>query len=143
MAMPAAVWSAFSAMVAFLGPPLLLTVLIEVPVGWLCGLRSRRAVSAVVLVNVVTNPVLNYLLLVFSLSNPPLPDNSPVVALAVIWGLIAVLEVLAVVAEWRMLLWVLGGSSRRMLVTSVLMNAASFGLGLAISVFFGRGGPLG
>jgi len=42
------------------------------------------------------------------------------------------LEVLVVLAEWRLLLWALGGSSRRLWFTSTLMNAASFAVGLGI-----------
>ena len=42
------------------------------------------------------------------------------------------LEVLVVVVEWRILVWVLGGkdiSSRKLLVVSVVMNAVSAVLG--------------
>jgi hypothetical protein len=39
-------------------------------------------------------------------------------------------EVVVVIAEWRLLLWVLGGSSRRMLVVSLALNGASAAAGL-------------
>ncbi len=39
-------------------------------------------------------------------------------------------ESLVVLAEWRLLLWVLGGESRRLLLASLAMNAASALLGV-------------
>jgi hypothetical protein len=116
------------ATLALLGPALLMTLAIEIPVGMLRGLRSAREIGAVALVNLITNPLLNYVVLVLYISGRMGASGG-----WAYWGTIALLELLVVLAEWRMLLWALGGSSRRMLITSVLMNAASFGLGLAIA----------
>lgn len=105
-----------------LAPALVFTLVVEVPVAWLRGLRGRRALTAVVLVNLITNPLLNYVLLV----------ASQLASIRIYWVVAAILEVAVVLVEWRLLLWALGGSSRRMLLTSVLMNAASFGVGFAL-----------
>jgi hypothetical protein len=114
--------SAVLTAILVLAPALVLTVLIEVPVAWLRGLRGRRGLAAVVLVNLITNPLFNYVLLVVN----QLASNR------IYWSAAALLEVLVVIAEWRLLLWVLGGPSRRMLVTSVLMNVASFAVGFGV-----------
>jgi len=41
-------------------------------------------------------------------------------------------ELVVVVAEWRLLHWVLGGSSRRMLRVSLAINAASALAGIVV-----------
>lgn len=121
-------WLAVLSAVELLGPALALTIVIEVPVAVLMGLRGGRAVASVTLVNVVTNPVLNLIVLA-------LVAWVPAVAYlpSVYWSVVTLLELVVVVVEWRLLLWALGGSSRRMLLTSVVMNAASFGAGLLVS----------
>lgn len=110
------------------GAALALTIAIEVTVAALLGLRSRRAVASVALVSVVTNPPLNLALLALALASPAFAENT-----VGYWFAVAALEVAAVLAEWRLLLWVLGGSPRRMLGVSAAMNAASFGAGLALA----------
>jgi hypothetical protein len=112
-------------------PALLLTLVVEVPVAWAMGLRGRRPLTAVILVNLITNPLVNYVVFAFAVSYPELAQNT-----GLYYALVAVLEVLVVIAEWRLLLWVLGGSSRRLLLTSLVMNAASFGIGAAILWLF-------
>ena len=112
--------SALGSTALTLATALALTLLIEVPVAWLRGLKGRRALGAV---------VINYVLLVVG----RLASNR------VYWVAVAVLEVLVVLAEWRLLLWVLGGSPRRLLVTSALMNAASFTVGLGVLVLQYKG----
>lgn len=111
-----------------LGSALALTIAIEVPVAALLGLRSRREMAAVALVSVVTNPPLNLALFAIALAAPAFAENA-----VAYWPVVAALEVAAVVAEWRLLLWVLGGESRRMLGVSATMNVASFAVGLALS----------
>lgn len=116
---------------------LALTIAVELPVAALLGLRSRRAMAAVALVSVVTNPPLNLALFALALASPAFAEDT-----VGYWIAVATLEVAAVLAEWRLLLWVLGGSSRRMLGVSVAMNVASFGAGLALA-FAVAGGVLG
>jgi hypothetical protein len=128
----------FAGVLTRLASALALTIAIEVPVAALLGLRTRRAVAAVALVSVVTNPPLNFALLALGLALPGFAENA-----AAYWLTVAALELLAVLAEWRLLLWVLGGESRRMLVVSAVMNAASFGAGLVWLAFASRGPALG
>ena len=89
------------------------------------GLRTRPALLAVVLVNLMTNPVLNYLAILGARIADP--DRVPA---KVYVPMLVVAEILVVITEWRLLLRTLGGSSKRMLVLSAAMNAASATAGL-------------
>jgi hypothetical protein len=105
-----------------LAEALALTLLVELPVAAALGLRSRRALAAVLCVNLVTNPALNLLLAsTEQTSFGGLPRL-----------LIGVVEVAVVLIEWRLLLWALGGKSGTMLRTSAVMNAASWAAGVVV-----------
>jgi hypothetical protein len=103
---------------------LALTLAIELPVAAALGLRDRRSLLAVACVSLVTNPALTW----------------TGWALSTLWdwsgsagGTVALLlpaEILVVAVEWRLLLWALGGDSRRLLLVSIVMNAASAMTGL-------------
>ena len=96
------------------------------PVAAALGLRSRRALGAVVCVNLVTNPALN-------LAAIAVADLAGGGVRASSWWLPALLvaELVVTVVEWLLLRWALGGGAR-LAATVVLMNAASFTVGLAI-----------
>ena len=93
-----------------------LTVLIETPVLWLFGMRSRDAVTLAVCANVVTNLLLNLALRFVVRSS----------ALSVLTG-----EALVVLAEYAVYALAFG-RSRRLLLLTLLANALSFSLGLLI-----------
>ena len=81
----------------------------------------------VALVNLITNPLLIYLLALAERAGgwAVHPSAGFVV-------LFAVGEVAVVVGEWRLLLWALGGTRSRMLGISLAMNAASALAGVLI-----------
>ena len=101
---------------------LFLTIAIEVGIAWLFRLRSKKELGTVILINVITNPLLNYLILINSYFH--LVKQTGVLTLA--------LEVCVVFAEWRLLLWVLRLGVKRMLVLSLIMNTCSYLAGLLI-----------
>jgi hypothetical protein len=111
-----------------IGVALALTLAVEVPVGAALGLRSRDALVAVVMVNVATNPALNYLYLAAAGLGLLRPLSSWVMG-----ALFVAAEGLVVIVEWRLLLWALGGRSPRMLAVSAAMNVTSVGLGLVLA----------
>jgi hypothetical protein len=100
---------------------LLLTVVIEAGVAWLFGLRTTRSQLAVAMINVMTNPLLNLLLLLLAWLGVP-----------VTLPLVALLEVPVVLAEWGLLVYVFAGTKGRRLALSVAANAASFLSGVLI-----------
>jgi hypothetical protein len=101
---------------------LILTVVIEVIAAWLFGLRSKQELWTVLLINVITNPLLNYLIAV----------NGYFHMISQTKMLILCLEVVAVLVEWRLLVWVLRQGNKKMLVLSFVMNVASYFAGLLI-----------
>jgi len=107
------------ALVAFLCA-LLLTEVIECLLAAL--FRSRRLVHAVFLVNLLTNPSLNLVLFLYA----------TFIGQHGIWVLIAFAEVVIWLVEARLLVALTGCSGRAALARSLLFNAASFGVGLAV-----------
>lgn len=83
------------------------------------------ALLAVALVNLVTNPVLNF-------AGTGIAQFTDWTELSA-WLLVPILaaaEALVVLVEWRLLLWAIGGSARKMLLVAATMNAASAAAGL-------------
>lgn len=102
-------------MPVILGLSLALTLLIELPVAWLWGLRGRDLILAA-LVNVLTNPAVVLLHQFFPA-----------------WGATLVLEAGAVLVEgWYYQRF--GQSARCPWLLSLSANALSFGLGLLINM---------
>jgi len=104
--------------------PLALTEIIEPGVAMLFGLRKIELV-AVLLINLVTNPAMNYVMVLSNLSGSS-PTN---------YVLLIILEVLVVISEWLLLRWVLIGSSIKFFLLSLVMNGCSFAAGLLIFQF--------
>ncbi len=101
---------------------LALTMIIEVAVAFLLGYRDRRSLAVVALVNVVTNPTLNYVVMVLAVFR--IVPIGP--------ALILCLEALVVLVEWRLMVYALDKNPNRLLVLSLVMNAASYSAGLLI-----------
>ncbi|MBR0507731.1 MAG: hypothetical protein IJJ86_03900 [Clostridia bacterium] len=97
---------------------LLLTEAIEIPVCLLFGMRGKELLI-VLLANVITNPLVNALLLLGTAVT-----NLPYAVM------LAALEVAAVVAEW--LVYRSLTEAKRPFLISLAANAASFGAGLII-----------
>jgi hypothetical protein len=100
---------------------LLLTLAIEGGVAYLLGLRKGQAMLAVVMINVITHPVLTYLVLLLGY-----------LGIDVTLVRVAILEILVVVAEWQLLVYVFGNPRGRLFITSLLANAASFLVGVLL-----------
>jgi hypothetical protein len=99
---------------------------VELPVAAALGLRARRSLLVVASVSLVTNPLLNWLGWVLATQW----DWAAGVGSAAAFLVPA--EVVVVLVEWRLLAWVLGGSSRRLLLVSAAMNAASALAGILV-----------
>jgi hypothetical protein len=107
------------------GSALLLTILIEALVAWLLGLRTGRGQLILLLVNVITNPLLNLIMAglaffaVYTIQSPYDP-------------LLIALEVLVVAAEALMLRAALGLSTGKAIMLSTAVNTASWLAGALI-----------
>lgn len=104
---------------------LLLTLVTELGVARILGLRSRRELAVVAWVNVLTNPPLVWLLIVLS-SRLVFNDH----AALLFWAVALVLEAIVVALEWLVLRWAARLPGQRALGVSVVMNAASLVVGI-------------
>lgn len=121
--------------------PLAVTVAAELAVAVLVGLRGR-SLLAVALVSGVTNPLMNAIVTVtygLAIGHKYIGLNKmydvPMYAPDTTWYVIlGIAEVLVVVVEWRLLVWLLSPrfTSLRLLVLTITMNAASAILGLIL-----------
>jgi hypothetical protein len=100
---------------------LLLTVTIEVAVARLFGFRTGRSLLVVAMINCITNPALNFLLLVLAW-----------LGVIVRMPLVVLLEVLVVGFEWGLYLYVFERPRGRLFLLSLMANAASFLAGVVI-----------
>ncbi len=100
---------------------LLLTIIVEGGIAYLLGFRERQYQLALALINVITNPALNYLILVLGY-----------LGIHITFVLIAILEILVMIVEWQLLVYIFRGPKGRFLFISVLANAASFLVGLLL-----------
>ena len=100
---------------------LLTTILVEVSVAVLFGCKSKEVLS-IVLVNLITQPVLNYIVF--------LVDYFKLVYVDIQFVFFS--EIIVILVEWRLLVFALERSPRRLFVLSLVMNLASFLVGLLL-----------
>ncbi len=107
--------------------PLVLTIIIEGLVALAKGYRSRKQQLVIFLINLLTNSLLNFIVLFcyFSASLDSLGFLQ-----------ILCLEVLIIIAEWRLLFYVFRDNSKKLLSLSITMNAISFILGVIFLGFW-------
>lgn len=95
---------------------LVLTLLFECSVAWVLGYRKKDEMAAIICINVITNPILNYVLWVM----PWMYDG--------IW----LLEGMVVLVEWFLLRFALMQKPAKLLGLALAMNATSFLGGMLI-----------
>lgn len=101
---------------------LILTDLIESATAFALGYRGLQIYIVILLINIITNPALNLIMqVVYLFFNRKM---------AIGWVLF--LEILVVVLEWRILVYVYPKRSKQMLCMSAVMNAASYVGGIII-----------
>jgi len=101
---------------------LLLTEIVEIAVALFLGYRRPRAIIAVILVNLVTNPSLNYLLFL----------NEYFGIIRYRFPLIFFSELAVVLVEWALLAFALRGNKKSLFVLSFAMNTCSYLTGVLI-----------
>jgi len=115
------------------------TLVVELLVAWIFRV-GRRGIAAVALINLLTNPLFNLALMTFVFTAGY--GDGFAIRHYFRWTLavIVALEVVVVIVEWRLLVWVSHGtmgSSRRMFALSVVANAASAIAPVAVYALFG------
>jgi hypothetical protein len=103
-----------------------LAIAVEYVVFYAFGFRSIDNFLMIAAINLVTNPLMNYFILAMQSLN-----LFTLNLLSVLF-----LELIVVVVEWRMLIYLTLGNAKRLLAISLVMNFCSFGCGLVLSFFF-------
>jgi|GEM_PF-7033855 len=109
--------------------PLAATIVLEgiVSLFFKIGGNERVPLRIIVLVNVATNPALNYILFILQgLRATPIDVLSPTVLL---------LEVLVVLIEWKLLEYALTRKGLRLLGFAFVANLVSYGAGVLLVKF--------
>lgn len=101
---------------------LTLTIIIELFVAFIVGFRKKDDIPVFVLINLITNPFLNYIFII----------NDYFFLIDLGFPAILLLEALVVLVEWRLLVFVFGKTRKRLLLLSFLMNLCSFLVGFFI-----------
>ncbi|MDB5190285.1 MAG: hypothetical protein JWN49_611 [Parcubacteria group bacterium] len=103
--------------------PLLLTLAAELAVAWCFGFRTSTQYFAITAINLITNPVLNFILLLYGYVTS---SSMPFIG-------IALLEVIVVLPEYLLLTFSLPQLKKsRAFVFVLIANIASFALGLLV-----------
>jgi len=100
---------------------LVLTIVVEVGIAALLGWRMRAELLAVVLVNVLTNPVLNVALDFAYRASP-----------AAYWPALAAGEIAVVLVEWRLLMALTERESGETLRMAIAINVVSLLVGFLL-----------
>jgi len=101
---------------------LFLTIVIELVIAFLFGYRKKLEILTIVFVNLLTNPILNYFLFV----------NDHFSFFKVNLIIILFLELVVVLAEWKLLVFALREKSNKLLILSFAMNFCSYIIGFFI-----------
>lgn len=103
----------------------IISTLLEIAVACAMKYRSRKDLLAVLLVNLITQPTLNYLLFFSHRFNLMKIDFSE----------ICVLEAIITLIEWKLLAYALDRKSSEIFLLSLAMNTTSFLTGYLLQFF--------
>jgi hypothetical protein len=109
-------------MVSVLFIALLITILVEATVAIVLGYRKKLEIATIILINIITNPLLNYLLF--------MTNYLGIIRVNTIGVLF--LELIIVLVEWLLLRFVLQQDPKKLFVLSLAMNLCSYLAGVLI-----------
>lgn len=104
---------------------LILTIFIEIVSVLIIGLKNKELLTNILLVNILTNPTLNFILehTYFNFEN-------------ILWLYIILLELIVVIFEWLFLKFRLKSKNLPFFKIAFIINATSFLIGLLISEIY-------
>jgi hypothetical protein len=101
---------------------LILTLIVELAVAVLFGYKSKRELTGIAAVSLVTNPILNFIFL---------SNNYFAFLIVNVWSIL-IMESAIVLIEWLMLRYALNDKPIRLLLMSIAMNSCSYLAGLLL-----------
>jgi hypothetical protein len=102
--------------------PLLITQVVEISIALILGFRKKTEIAVITCINLITNPILNYLLLA----------NYQLAYVKINLLIIIFLELIVVIVEWRMLVYSIQQKSIKLFILSLAMNFFSYISGILI-----------
>jgi hypothetical protein len=100
---------------------LVLSIVIECAIAYVLGYKKRKYLLTIVFINLITQPMLNYLLLILSYTH-----------ININLLLVLILEIIVALAEWGLLVHVFRKDKHKFFVLSLITNLASFLIGIII-----------
>ena len=100
---------------------LVLSIIIEISIAYLMGFKEKKYLLAILMINLLTHPILNYFLLVLSF-----------VRFDINLILVGLLEVGVIFAEWGLLIHMFHKPKSKFFVLSLVSNLVSFIIGILI-----------
>ena len=101
---------------------LLITEVVEVAVAYLMGYRGKYFFTILILINILTNPLLNYILTVLNYFN----------ILGSHGFVIIILEILVILAEFRIFVYAIPVNKNVLFLLSLAINTSSYLTGLVV-----------
>lgn len=100
------------------------TIIIEIITAYFLGYRKSNQILIIALINVITNPIINYILILNNFFH--LITNT--------FFLVIILEIMIIVVEWRILNYAFSNTSYNLsfLTLSLSINISSFLIGTLI-----------
>ena len=102
---------------------LILTIIIELGISLILGIRKKCDIYVVILVNICTNPIVVYIANCLKLLNNNMVYNIVIV----------ILEIMVVIVEFELYKRYLKTYKKSPLALSIINNTLSFGIGLIIN----------
>jgi hypothetical protein len=106
--------------------PLVLTLVLELFMAYLFGYRKKKEILAITFINLITNPLMNFIILVLAIYFELFYNFSIFYPL--------VLEFLVIIVEWLLLKYTIDQKSSSLLKLSIVMNLFSLIFGLIIFI---------
>jgi hypothetical protein len=101
---------------------LLITIAVEAVVAVFFGFRRKFEIAAIIFINLITNPLLNYLLFINGYFNITTIKTEGIIYL----------EVIVVLVEWLLLSFTLQQNRKKLFALSLVMNFCSYITGFLI-----------
>ena len=102
---------------------LFLTLLIEIFIAFILGYKDKTSIAIIALINIITNPLLNYLIII----------NNQLNLIKYNLIFLLVLEISIIFIEWGILVYsIKSKNSKQLFVLSLIMNFTSFIIGLLL-----------
>lgn len=101
---------------------LLITEVVEATIAYLMGYRDKYFFAILILINILTNPLLNYILIVLNYFN----------ILGSHGFIVIILEILVVLVEFRIFIYAMPINKKALFLLSLAINTSSYLTGLVV-----------